>query len=124
MITIDEVDKEILAVLGRSGRATALQISKDLATIGIFMTDRRVQQRIARLVEKKVIQRYTTILDYDLVTEKTCKLLLLKFLSSSTPTRIEELNEYLATSSYCLAAARLSAGEFDYVCHLVFDTER
>lgn len=126
MIKLDEIDKEILTLLGRNGRTSGSQISKDLTIVmNKSMTDRMALQRIDRLENRKIIQGYTTILNSDIVAEKTSIMLLLKFVTSAEPTKIDKLNAYLSGSSFCLTAARLSGGGiFDYICHLVFDTER
>jgi DNA-binding Lrp family transcriptional regulator len=128
MIKLDEIDKEILTLLGRNGRTSGSQISKDLTTVmNKSMTDRAALQRIDRLENRKIIQGYTTILNSDIVAEKTSIILLLKFVTSAERTKIDKLNAYLSGSSFCLTAARLSGGGggiFDYICHLVFDTER
>jgi DNA-binding Lrp family transcriptional regulator len=60
MFSLDNIDIGILTLLGRNGRATAHQMSKNLAKIGIKLTERAVLQRIARLQDKKSVVGYTT----------------------------------------------------------------
>ncbi|HZD34024.1 MAG TPA: GAF domain-containing protein [Nitrososphaeraceae archaeon] len=125
MIALDTIDMSVLALLGKNGRATGTEISKELSEMHISLTDRAVLQRIARLHKKKTIQGYTTILHPDINAEKTSIILLLKFKTSANSTEIDKLNTYLSESRFCLSAARLEAAAgFDYICHLVFDTER
>jgi DNA-binding Lrp family transcriptional regulator len=115
----------VLALLGKNSRATGSELSKELSEMNISLTDRAVLQRIARLHKKKTIQGYTTILHPDITAEKTSIVLLLKFKTSAMSTKIDALNTYLSESTFCLSAARLEAGAgFDYIGHLVFDTER
>ena len=125
MIELDTIDMSVLALLGKNSRATGSEVSKELSKMHISLTDRAVLQRIARLHKKKTIRGYTTILHPDITAEKTSIVLLLKFKTSAMPTKIDELNTYLSESTFCLSAARLEAAAgFDYICHLVFDTER
>jgi DNA-binding Lrp family transcriptional regulator len=125
MVKLDEIDKVILTFLGIYGTASAPQISNKLTEMDNSITDRAVLQRIKRLREKKIIQGYTTILNPDIIAEKISIALLLKFKPSAEPTEIERLDYYLTEASFCLSAVRLEAAAgFDYICHLVFDTER
>jgi len=124
MVKLDEIDKVILTLLSINGAASAPQISSKLAEMDKSITDRAVLQRIARLEDKKILQGYTTILHPDMIAEKASIMLLLKFKTSAKPTEIENLDTYLSESTFCLSAARLEATEFDYICYLVFDTER
>ena len=124
MVKLDEIDKVILTLLGINSAASAPQISSKLTEMDKSITDRAVLQRIARLEDKKILQGYTTILHPDMIAEKASIMLLLKFKTSAKPTEIENLDTYLSESTFCLSAARLEATEFDYICYLVFDTER
>jgi len=125
MFKLDEIDKVILTLLGINSAASAPQISNKLTEIDKSITDRAVLQRIARLQEKKIIQGYTTILHPDIIEEKTSIVLLLKFKTSANSNEIRKLDTYLSESAYCLSAARLEgAPGFDYICYLVYDTER
>jgi DNA-binding Lrp family transcriptional regulator len=71
MVKLDEIDKLILTLLGINSAASASQISNILREMDKTITDRAVLQRIARLKEKKIIQGYTTILQPDIIAEKT-----------------------------------------------------
>jgi DNA-binding Lrp family transcriptional regulator len=124
MTKLDDIDKVLLTLLGINSAASAPQISNKLAQMDKSITDRAVLQRIARLEDKEIIQGYTTILHQDIIAEKTSIVLLLKFKTSAKPTEIEKLDAYLSESTFCLSAARLEAAGFDYICYLVFDTER
>ena len=125
MVKLDEIDKVILTLLGKNGTASAPQISNKLTEMDKSITDRAVLQRIKRLQEEKIIQGYTTILNPDMIAEKSSIVLLLRFKPSAKPIEIERLDSYLTEASFCLSAARLEAtAGFDYICHLVFGTER
>ena len=71
MMSFDDKDRGILALLGKNSRSTALMISKELSEIQISLTDRAVLQRIARLEEKKIIQGYTTTLNPYILAQRT-----------------------------------------------------
>jgi DNA-binding Lrp family transcriptional regulator len=125
MMSFDNIDRGILALLGKNSRSNAPMISKELSEIQISLTDRAVLQRIARLEEKKIIQGYTTTLNPYILAQKSTSLILLKFVPSVERIEIEKLDSYLIEASFCLSAARLGgAAEFDYVCQLVFDTKK
>jgi DNA-binding Lrp family transcriptional regulator len=81
-------------------------------------------QRIARLQDKNIVTGYTTILNPSILAKKNTSLMLLRFVPSAESIEIERLDSYLARSSFCLSAARLGGAGFDYVCHLVFDTQK
>ena len=49
MVVIDNIDMNILELLSRDGRASAIQISKNLAEQGISLTSRSVLNRMKRL---------------------------------------------------------------------------
>ena len=126
MFSLDNIDIGILTLLGRNGRATAHQMSKNLAEIGIKLTERAVLQRIARLQDKKSVVGYTTTVHSSILAEKNTSLILLKFVPSAESTEIERLDSYLTGASFCLSSARLegAAAGYDYVCQLVFDTQK
>src|ERR687897_2012870 len=99
MMSFDNKDRGILALLGKNSRSTALMISKELSEIQISLTDRAVLQRIARLQEKKIIQGYTTILHPSILAQKNTCFILLKFLPSAERIEIDKLDSYLDRKS-------------------------
>ncbi len=58
MVVIDNIDINILELLSRDGRASATDISKDLAEKGLLLTSRSVLNRRKRLEKYKIIQGY------------------------------------------------------------------
>lgn len=124
MPDLDSIDKGILMILNKNSRSTGVQISKALSKMRISLTDRAVLQRIARLEEKRIIQAYTITLNPSIITEKSSNVVLLKFCPSADSVLIEKLDTYLLNSSFCLLAARIDGAEFDYICLLVFDTQK
>lgn len=122
--SLDIIDRGILALLGKDSRLSGPEISMKLSEVQISLTDRAVLQRIARL-QKKIIQDYTTILHPSILAQKNTSLILLKFLPSAERIEIDKLDSYLIDAPFCLSAARLGGtAEFDYICQLVFDTQK
>ena len=126
MVKIDETDKNILVFLGRDSRATATQISKDLAEKQISLTPRTVLNRIKKLEECNIIHGYTTILNPSLFAKKETITILLKFVDSPDNADVEKLNSYINGFPFCFCAIRMigEAEGYDYACHFVFDTEQ
>jgi DNA-binding Lrp family transcriptional regulator len=126
MIDLNIIDTGILALLGKNARITGPKISEELSKWHISLTDRAVLQRIARLQEKKIIQGYTTTLDPSILSEKNTSLIFFRFVTPAKRIEIDRLDSYLTGESFCLFAARLGAadGEFNYICQLVFDTQK
>jgi Lrp/AsnC family leucine-responsive transcriptional regulator len=125
MFSMDSIDNSILALLGKNSRSNAPKISKELSEMQISLTDRAVLQRIKRLEEKKIIRSYTTILDPSILAHKNTILIFFKFVPSVERIEIEKLDAYLIEASFCISAARLGeAAKFDYICQLVFDTQK
>lgn len=123
--SLDIIDRGILALLGKDSRSSGPEISMKLSEVQISLTDRAVLQRIARLQKKKIIQDYTTILHPSILAQKNTSLILLKFLPSAERIEIDKLDSYLIDAPFCLSAARLGGtAEFDYICQLVFDTQK
>jgi DNA-binding Lrp family transcriptional regulator len=60
---LDEIDKIILAQLGKNARVSSHDISKILQSMSFTITDRAVRQRLARLEKNKTIIGYSTILN-------------------------------------------------------------
>ncbi|MDE1769208.1 MAG: GAF domain-containing protein [Thaumarchaeota archaeon] len=119
---LDEIDKIILAQLGKNARISSHDISKILQSMNYTITDRAVRQRLARLEKNRTIIGYSTILNPEIVSEKINRTILVKFkFSKNTNDAIERLTNYLNESPFCIYSARLS-GDFDWVCHFVFSS--
>lgn len=126
MVVIDNIDMNILELLSRDGRASAIQISKNLAEQGISLTSRSVLNRMKRLEKYRIIQGYTARLSPTLFARKESIMVLIKFVSTPDITAIRKLSTYLYESPFCFFAIRMvgEAERYDYACHLVFDTEQ
>lgn len=122
---LDSIDKYILDLLGKDGRLSGSQISKYLTDNRMKMTERGIVKRLKRLEEKNIIIGYSTIVNPIILAKKTCRVLFLKFKDSlSTTEGVNKLNRYIEESSFCLSAAILPEGDFDYICEFVFESQR
>jgi Lrp/AsnC family leucine-responsive transcriptional regulator len=126
MVVIDRVDKNILEVLTRNGRASAAQISRDLAKNNLLLTSRSVLNRINRLEKYGIIQGYTVRLYRNFAKRPVGRLILIKFVHYQNDSQHRKIDAYLNDASFCFFATRLygEAQDFDYACYLVADTER
>ena len=124
MSGLDNIDIGILALLGRNSRSNGPKLSKELSEMQISLTDRAVLQRIERLEKKKIIEGYTIALHPSILAQKHTSLVLLKFMPSVDRIEIEKLDSYLIEAPFCLYAARIQGAKFDYICQLVFDTQK
>ncbi len=119
---VDEVDRIILAQLGKNARMSSQELQKTLAGLGHSITDRGIRHRLQRLEKNNVILGYSAILNPNLVSEKINRTIVLKFkFSKDTPELIERLTSYVVDAPFCTFSSRLS-GDFDWICHFVFDS--
>ena len=118
----DEIDNIILSQLGKNSRISSQEISKVLQNFDYSITDRAVRQRMMRLEKNNIVLGYSTILNPELVSEKVNRTILLKFkFSKKTSEMVNRLKDYSLESQFCTFAGRLN-GDFDWVCHFVFDS--
>ena len=82
----DEIDRIILAHLGKNARISSQDIATSLQDLGYTITDRAVRQRLARLEKNNVILGYSAIVNPNLISEKINRTIVLKFkFSKDTP---------------------------------------
>ncbi|MEJ2260972.1 MAG: GAF domain-containing protein [Nitrosopumilaceae archaeon] len=118
----DEIDNIILSQLGKNSRISSKEISKVLQNFDYSITDRAVRQRMTRLEKNNIVLGYSTILNPELISDKVNRTILLKFkFSKKTTNMINRLKDYSLDSQFCTFAGRLN-GDFDWVCHFVFDS--
>jgi DNA-binding Lrp family transcriptional regulator len=118
----DEIDNIILSQLGKNSRISSQDISKVLQNFDYSITDRAIRQRMRKLEKNNIILGYSTILNPELVSDKVNRTILLKFkFSKKTTNMINRLKDYSLDSQFCTFAGRLN-GDFDWVCHFVFDS--
>ena len=127
-ILLDEVDKVVLAQLGKNARMSSLQVAHLLKDLGYDITDRTIRHRLERLEKSNVILGYSAILNPGLVSEKINRTIILKFkFSKDSQALIDRLKNYVEEAPFCLYSARLGSGiggggDFDWICHFVFDS--
>ena len=119
---VDEIDKIILSHLGRNARISSQDIALNLQELGYSITDRAIRQRLSRLEKNKTILTYSAILNPNIVSEKINRTILLKFkFSKHLDEQILKLTKYVEESNFCVYSSKLN-GDFDWVCHFVFDS--
>jgi DNA-binding Lrp family transcriptional regulator len=125
---LDEVDKVILSELGKNARVSSLQITNTLRNMGYDITDRSVRHRLERLEKSNVILGYSVILNPSLVSEKISRTVILRFkFSKNSQGLIDNLKKYVEEATFCPFSTRLGSGiggggDFDWICHFVFDS--
>ncbi len=123
-VTPDKIDRMILYYLGKNARISSSEIAANLHDIGFDMTDRAIRQRLNRLEKSGIIQGYSVMLNPRFISEnnKLNKTVLMKFrFSAGSQELIEKLENFMPDSNFCVYSARLS-GDFDLICHFVFDS--
>jgi DNA-binding Lrp family transcriptional regulator len=119
----DKIDRMILYHLGKNARMSSSEIAENLHNVGFDITDRAVRQRLQRLEKSGVILGYSTMLNPQLMSEnRVSKTVLIKFrFSGILQLLIDRLENYVQESAFCVYSARLS-GDFDWICHFIFDS--
>lgn len=119
---IDEIDKVILSDLSKNARIPVAEIADHLGQMEHKITERAIRYRLKRLEQSNTILGYSPIFNPSLISDKISRTVLLKFkITTNTPDLVERLNNYINNSDFCLFSARMS-GDFDFICHFVFDS--
>jgi len=118
----DEVDRIILAHLGKNARLSSQELQKILEDLGHTITDRGVRYRLQKLEKNNVILGYSAVLNPNLISEKINRMVLIKFkYGKSSQEKIKQLTEYINQSTFCTYSNRLN-GDYDWVCNFIFDS--
>jgi len=118
----DEIDRIILAQLGKNARLSSQELQKILKNLGHTITDRGIRHRLQRLEKNNVILGYSAILNPNLISEKINRTVLMKFkYGKSSQEKIKLLIDYINQSSFCTYSNRLS-GDYDWICNFIFDS--
>ena len=119
---LDEIDKVILSNLGKDACVSSGQIQRNLRDMGYEITERAIRYRLQRLESDNVILGCSAILNPSLVSEKLNRTITLGFkYSSNSSSLIERLKNYVEEAPFCVYAARVSGGDFDWISHLFFN---
>jgi len=122
ILLLDEIDRIVLAQLGKNSRKSSYEITRYLHDLGYKITDRTVRHRVARLEKNNIVLGYTVLLNPTLLSEKLNRTILLKFkFRADTSDMISRLEKYCGESHFCIYSARMT-GDFDWICHFVFDS--
>ena len=118
----DEVDRIILAQLGKNARLSSQELQKILESLSHTITDRGVRHRLKKLEKNNVILGYSAILNPNLISEKINRTVLMKFKYGKTSQeKIKQLTDYINQSTFCTYSNRLS-GDYDWICNFIFDS--
>ena len=119
---LDEIDRVILSDLSKNARIPVAEIAGHIRQMEHKITERAIRYRLKRLEQSNIILGYSPIFNPSLISDKISRTILLKFkITKSTPELMERLNKYIDKSDFCLFSARMS-GDFDFICHFVFDS--
>jgi DNA-binding Lrp family transcriptional regulator len=119
---IDEIDKVILSDLSKNARIPVAEIAGHLKQMEHKITERAIRYRLRRLEQSNTILGYSPIFNPSLISDKISKTILLKFkITKNTSNLLDRLNNYIDESHFCLFSARMG-GDFDMICHFVFDS--
>ena len=119
---IDEIDKVILSDLSKNARIPVAEIANHLRQMEHKITERAIRYRLKRLEQSNTILGYSPIFNPSLISDKISRTILLKFKTTrNTSDLMEKLSKYIDNSDFCLFSARMS-GDFDFICHFVFDS--
>lgn len=119
---VDAIDRIILSCLGVNARISSQFIATHLQDIGYTITDRAIRQRLDRLEKSNTILGYSVILDPNVISEKINRTILLRFkYTKRTEELIKLLIKYVNESDFCIYSSKIN-GNFDWVCHFIFDS--
>jgi len=86
------------------------------------ITERAILYRLKRLESSNTILGYSPIFNPSIISDKISRTILLKFrITRNISDLVEKLTKYIDNSDFCLFSARMS-GDFDFICHFVFDS--
>ena len=120
---LDEIDKIILSNLGKNARISSTEIRSNIQNMGYKITERAIRYRLQRLEKDDVILGYSAVLNPKFVSEKINRTIIIKFkFSHNISILTERLKNYIGEMPFCIYSARLSGGDFDWICHFVFDS--
>ena len=120
---LDEIDKTLLSELGKNARASSLQITKRLQSLGYSLTDRAVRKRLERLERRDIVVGYSAILSPRFTSEKVHRTLLLKFKHAHNQKMLERLAAFADRSRFCTYSGRI-VGDMDWIGHFTFESQR
>lgn len=102
---LDETDKRILELLSHNSRMSYSDLAKHFG-----FSDVAVRKRVDKLVENKVIQKFTTVLDYEKLGKNVSAFIFFKTRSDKTQQVAEQLLEI-----DCIYDVYISLGVYDII---------
>ena len=106
MVEIDEIDLHILTLLHGDASLTATELSKL-----VMLSIPAINKRIAKMISSGVIEKYTVIINPDIVG---MRILAFVFLVLDSLESVGTLKEYVKNEGHVLECYAVS-GEYDYL---------
>jgi DNA-binding Lrp family transcriptional regulator len=117
---LDNTDLSILRLLTKNADLSASEISKLLRRKKIIMTDRGVRKRIKSMEKHEIIKGYTILINDDISGKAIRTIVLVKFKNiPNFKKRIEEYNDYVLKSPYCIFVIKLRT-DYDWMHYKCF----
>ena len=117
---VDPTDLSILRILTKNASLSASEISKLLRRKKIIMTERGVRKRIKSMEKHEIIKGTTILINDDISGKAIKRIVLVKFKNiPNFKKRIEEYNDYVLKSPYCIFAIKLRT-DYDWMHYKCF----
>lgn len=116
MSGLDEINKELLRLLGRNSRAQFSELREALAKKGHELTREAVEYRVKRMIESEVIRKFAMITDPEKIGYQICCYVAINL---KDPRKRDEIGEMLAelpNTAYVHSATH----SFDIGCRIFF----
>jgi Lrp/AsnC family transcriptional regulator, leucine-responsive regulatory protein len=109
MVSLDDTDRQLIALLESDGRRTFADLAAEVA-----LSQPAVKRRVDRLVASGVILGFTAVVDHALVGRPMEAFCELRFQGTTSPGDMERLRRDITE----IAAVYIVAGDFDALCHI------
>jgi Lrp/AsnC family transcriptional regulator for asnA, asnC and gidA len=116
MSELDEINKELLRLLGKNSRAQFSELREALAKKGHELTREAVEYRVKRMIENGVIRKFAMITDPEKIGYQICCYVAINL---KDPRKRDEIGEMLAelpNTAYVHSATH----SFDIGCRIFF----
>jgi Lrp/AsnC family transcriptional regulator for asnA, asnC and gidA len=116
MYNLDEINKELLRLLGKNSRAQFSELRDELAKRGHQLTREAVEYRVKKMREKGVIRKFAMITDPEKIGYQICCHIALDL---KDPQKRDEVGEMLAELPNT-AYVHAGTNSFDLACRIFF----
>ena len=117
---VDGTDRAILTILIKNALLPASEISQMLGRKKIIMTERGIRKRIRSMQNHGIIKGSTILINDQISGKEIKRFVLVKFKNiPNFRKRIEDYNDYVLKSPYCIFAIKLRT-DFDWMHYKCF----